>query len=110
MPGGSLIEKWVISCSPSLRVRWMLNGEKRPAALLIEPASRPGWKGGVPPAGQGPELGPEMIVNAEVVVIGLVPYRGVRTAVAAYSPQSGGLANGDRVPSRKCRVKWLNGS
>ncbi len=76
MPGGSLIEKWVISCSASVLNSLRLKGEKLPARLLIVPAIRPGLKGGRPPLGQGPAFGPLMIWKAEVVVTGGAPDHG----------------------------------
>jgi hypothetical protein len=59
-----------------------VEGGVEPAALLRVPALRSGWKGGVPPVGQGPALGPVMIWKAEVVVVGVPPEEGVRTALA----------------------------
>ena len=76
IPGGSLIEKWVISCSESLRKRRMLKGENLPAALLMLPAVRPGWKGGRSPLGQGWDSGPLMIWKAEEVWTGAPPAQG----------------------------------
>src|ERR1044072_7959174 len=67
-PGGSLIEKWVISCSASLRVRRTLKGLKEPPALLIVPAVNPGRNGGRPPEEQGPWPGP--LVIAKLLVLG----------------------------------------
>src|SRR5262249_31375072 len=68
IPGGSLIEKWVNSCSPSSRVNLTLKGLKRPAALVMVPASRPGWKGGVCPEGQAPPSTPCSIVKEAFLV------------------------------------------
>src|SRR5690349_14920551 len=72
IPGGSLIEKWVISCSLSFLVRRTLKGLKRPAALLMLPAIRPGLKGGRPPVGQAPPSGPLVIKETLVTSVASV--------------------------------------
>src|ERR1700709_1594360 len=93
-PGGSLIEKRVNSCSASERNNLTLKGEKRPAALLIEPAIRPGWKGGRPPPGQAPPSGPCSIWKEPSVSIAsasLLAENGVNLAVVLYSPQDCGV-------------------
>jgi hypothetical protein len=111
-PGGSLIEKRVNSCSESVLKRRTLKGEKRPAALLMLPAIRPGLKGGRPPEGQAPPSGPLSIWKEPVVSIAsasLEAENGVNLAVVLYSPQAGGVASGALAPSRKCSLKELYG-
>src|ERR1700760_1863431 len=105
IPGGSLIEKRVNSCSLSVLKRRTLKGEKRPAALLIEPAIRPGRKGGRPPEGQGPPAGPAVIWKLAVSSVASASEEaenGVSLAVVTYSPQACGVASGALAPSRKC--------
>src|ERR1044072_1814317 len=105
IPGGSLIEKRVNSCSESALKRRRLKGLYLPATLLRVPAIRPGLKGGRPPVGQGPLSGPGMIWKAEVGVIGAAPEEGVSPAFTSWVRQAAGVAKGERVPSLKCRVK-----
>src|ERR1700710_223554 len=110
MPGGSLIEKRLISCSASVLNNLTLKGENLPAALLIEPAIRPGWKGGRPPEGQAPPSGPCSIWKEPVLSIAsasLLAEKGVNFATVLYSPQEDGVANGALAPSRKCSLKEL---
>ena len=99
IPGGSLIEKRVNSCSPSCRVRRTLNGEYLPAALLIAPASSPGWKGGVLPLGQGPPPTPLVTWNS-ALASRLRPVRGCRDRL----PTRGS------VPLRRYRCRRSAGS
>lgn len=49
--------------------------------LLIEPAVKPGLKGGTPAGGQGPPPGPLLTVKVEVDSIGALPDQGVRIAL-----------------------------
>src|SRR4249920_480136 len=117
-PGGSLIEKWVISCSASERNSLTLKGEKCPAALLVEPAIRPGLKGGKPPEGQAPPSAPRSIVVVAVRwtissgagLFGSWADQGVNFAVVVKVPQAGGVTRGARPPSRKCSLKDENGT
>src|ERR1700760_3739268 len=112
IPGGSLIEKRVNSCSLSVLNNLTLKGLKRPAALLMLPAVRPGRKGGSPPPGQGPPLGPPSIWKEAVLSIGVAPgaaEKGVNWALVTYSPQACGVANGALAPSLKCSSKVEKG-
>ena len=78
-PGGRVAERRVMSCSASWRVRRISKGEKAPAALLSEPAWKPGWKGKLC-EGQGEPPGPEEIWKAAASLTSGPPAQGVRVA------------------------------
>src|SRR5665811_1279945 len=90
-PGGRIASKRVRSWSPSRRVSRIEKGLKCPAALLCEPASKPGAKGWAPGGGQGPPPGPETISKLEPAGTGGPPDQGAIVARTWWVPQPGGV-------------------